>query len=956
MGKYDEAIRLGKLALELNKKIYGENHDAYATSLHNLATFYCNTNNNEESIHLATKALEIRKNLLGENNPDYANTLQTLAMAYSNIGYHNQAIRLNKKATDIYKATFGDQSSEYAMALNNQAVFYSKLGNYSEAIRLSNIALGIQKKIIGENHHNCALSMSNIARYYSEICNYKETITLQAKVVEIYKNVYGDEHPKYADALEYLAYYYYITGNNTEAIKIATKSLEINKKTLGEHSHEYATSLNYLALYESAIGNYNEAIRLGTMALEIHKKNLGENHPDYASSLQNLAGYNYYIGNYDNAIKLGTEAAEIIKKVKGEDNASYALAIHNLAGYYDEIDSTNKAIELGSIALEIQKKVLGENNLDYAISLDNVSMCYASINKYDEALRLGYKALEIRKNVLGEDHTDYSRSLSHISRIEFDAGNYDVAQKLYTQAYKNISDIILNNFAAMTSMERANYWNLFSDFFNYLGIRYALNHPNETINSLAYNGQVLSKGLLLNTELEIQKLIETSGDTTLANLFYKTKNDRTMLDILLQTPKEKREMNADSLQKTIEQEELRLVQSSKEIGDYTKNLSINWTDVQQHLRDNYIAIEFASFKEKGSSDNQIYIALVLKKGMTAPELVKLNFSDTDTVDYTSHSLYIKIWKPLENHLQGVQNVYFSPTGKFHTIGIEYLSDDNGEIFAKKYNVYRLSSTRELALNHTVNQNKKASVFGGIVYDFDETDWQNVSEEEAERAGITFLKGAKKESEEITNILSENSFNVEYGTDKTATEESFKKLSGSGIKILHIATHGFYEPESKENSFADMLSSGDKNSKEDLSLSRSGLFFAGANTALDPEQRQFIPDGVDDGILTAKEISRMDFKGLDLVVMSACQTGLGEVTGEGVFGLQRGFKKAGAQTIIMSLWKVNDKPTKELMTEFYRNLVAGKSKREAFILAQDKIRLKYIDPKMWAGFIMVDGIE
>jgi len=154
----------------------------------------------------------------------------------------------------------------------------------------------------------------------------------------------------------------------------------------------------------------------------------------------------------------------------------------------------------------------------------------------------------------------------------------------------------------------------------------------------------------------------------------------------------------------------------------------------------------------------------------------------------------------------------------------------------------------------------------------------------------------------------------------------------------------------------MLSSGDKNSKEDLSLSRSGLFLAGASSGLDPEQRKYIPDGVDDGILTAKEISRMDFKGLDLVVLSACQTGLGEVTSEGVFGLQRGFKKAGAQTIVMSLWNVSDKPTRELMTEFYRNLVSGKSKREAFILAQDKIRLKYIDPKMWAGFIMIDGIE
>ena len=154
----------------------------------------------------------------------------------------------------------------------------------------------------------------------------------------------------------------------------------------------------------------------------------------------------------------------------------------------------------------------------------------------------------------------------------------------------------------------------------------------------------------------------------------------------------------------------------------------------------------------------------------------------------------------------------------------------------------------------------------------------------------------------------------------------------------------------------LLPSNDRQTQEDRSLSQSGLLFAGANSALDPEKRKDIPEGVDDGILTAKEISRLDFKGLDLVVLSACQTGLGEVTGEGVFGLQRGFKKAGAQTIVMSLWKVDDNATKDLMIEFYKNLVAGKSKREAFIAAQNVVRQKYKDPQKWAAFVMVDGME
>ena len=143
------------------------------------------------------------------------------------------------------------------------------------------------------------------------------------------------------------------------------------------------------------------------------------------------------------------------------------------------------------------------------------------------------------------------------------------------------------------------------------------------------------------------------------------------------------------------------------------------------------------------------------------------------------------------------------------------------------------------------------------------------------------------------------------------------------------------------------------SNEDRALSCSGLLFAGANATLDLSNRSVVPEG-DDGILTAKEISRLDFRGLDLVVLSACQTGLGEITGEGVFGLQRGFKKSGAQTIVMSLWKVNDKATQILMTEFFKNLTAGQSRRAAFAAAQKTLRAQDSTPEHWAAFVMVDG--
>jgi CHAT domain-containing protein len=193
------------------------------------------------------------------------------------------------------------------------------------------------------------------------------------------------------------------------------------------------------------------------------------------------------------------------------------------------------------------------------------------------------------------------------------------------------------------------------------------------------------------------------------------------------------------------------------------------------------------------------------------------------------------------------------------------------------------------------------------------------------------------------------------SDASATEESFKMLSGSGIQILHIGTHGFYESEGDmENAGYKFYTAASQQTDEDKALSCSGLLFAGANSALNPKRVNEIPEGADDGILTAKEISRLDFSGLDLVVLSARQTGLGEVTGEGVFGLQRGFKKAGAQTIVMSLWKVADEPTQLLMIEFFKNLTAGQSKRAAFLAAQQTVRAKYPNPLYWAAFVMVDG--
>lgn len=415
----------------------------------------------------------------------------------------------------------------------------------------------------------------------------------------------------------------------------------------------------------------------------------------------------------------------------------------------------------------------------------------------------------------------------------------------------------------------------------------------------------------------------------------------------------------------------------------------------------------------------MYAALLSKQGMEIPKMIPLfeekrlkNVSKSDF--YVTSVLTDLIWQPLAEELQDVQNIYFAPDGELYNIAIESLPAWDGDgLVSDKRNFYRLTSTRELALAKDKNKISTASVYGGLKYDADEQVLINdnkkypakrdftrssIADSLNLRSGVEELPATKTEAVDIDKKLAQVKITNWLYTDTLGTEASFKALSGQKRNLLHIATHGFYwtEREAQSMDHLGFLSLANDNLPlyvEDKAMTRSGLLFAGANHALKGKP---LPEGVDDGILTAKEISSLDLRGLDMIVLSACQTGLGEVTGDGVFGLQRGFKKAGANTLLMSLWKVDDKATQMLMTQFYTNLMSGKSKFESLREAQRYVReyetevtengldnqtayqkykserndeenvqqpklaarktKPYASPRYWAAFILLDALE
>ena len=1007
--KYSQAIQLGTEALELIEQIFGKESPDYAMSLNDLANYNYSMGHYMDAVRLSTKALDIMKTSNGSNNPEYATILNTLANCYYGLGNYTDAIEFSTEALNIRETTLGMEHPDYALSLNNMADYYASSGNYAESIRLATEALNIRENVFGKNHPEYAMSLNNLAHYYGLIGDYSEAIRLGTEALELIEKLLGNNNQYYAASLSNLSTYNTYLGNYAEAIRLEDKALNIRKQVLGKEHIDYAASLNNLASYNYYLGNCSEAIGLCTEALRIERNVLGESHPDYATTLNNLAEYNASVGNYAEAIRLATEALDIRAKTLGTNHPDFAMSLNNLANYFSDAGYYAEAVKLGTKALNTIEKSYGKDHPNYATSLNNLAFYNYNSGNYSEAMRLGLETLKIRENLLGMQHPDYATCLADLAAYSFKYGSTD-AVGYCVEATEALAGIVRRTFADLTARERNLFWEQYKAWFEGTIHGIAYDMPSDSLAENGYNGALMAKGLLLHSEMELSTLLKESGDEEVANIYNDLKNLRLQINKLYEMPVAERPLDADSLERAAQGLERQLVQRSKVYGDYTANLVIDWEQVRQRLGSGEMAVEFVSFPLR--NDSVMYAAYCLRKDMPSPKMVPLfeerQLTSIDKGLYlSSNALYNLIWKPLEDEMAGVTTVYFAPSGELYNLPVENLPVDGSTYNSDLRSYRRLSSTRQLALRRDGVEVARAAVYGGLKYDTDTVTLANdsrkyrmaepvqwssrvVADSFNLRGGVNELPATKIEAEEIDKALETARIDTKLYTDTIGTEASFKALSGSGVNALHIATHGFYWTEREATQLDGLAFLGTDMPtvvQEDKALTRSGLLLAGANTAL---KGLPLPDGIEDGVLTAKEIAGMDLRLVDLVALSACQTGLGEITGDGVFGLQRGFKKAGANTLLMSLWKVDDTATQLLMTQFYKNLLSGMGKYEALAAAQKYLRelevevkitpgktnyqklkdkrdgkqeevkyktvRKYAHPKYWAAFVLLDGVN
>jgi len=791
-----------------------------------------------------------------------------------------------------------------------------------------------------------------------------------------------------AEGLMYIGIVAYYLGYYSSAILYYERSLKIFEE-LGYKSG-ISSSLNNLGNVASLQGNYVAAQSYFERSLKVWEK-IGDK-SSISECLNNLGNVASEQGNYSAATLYYERSLKILEEL-GEITG-ISTCIQNLGCVALDQGNYSLAILYFNHSLKIFEELGNKSGISSC--LNNLGVAAKNQGNYAAAISCFERSLKICEEI-GEK-ARLASNYPALAKAYIQMNMEEKALPLYLTSQEITISLLKDNFTILSEVEKSLYLDKTKDVFNNIN-EFNLHYGNQ-FDSLAgdcYNNELILKGLLLNSTGSMLNAVYNSQDTALKNTYFRLKQYRDEISALQGVPIEEREKDMESLEKLANDEERKLVKMSSQFNDMQKLYSYRWQDVQLAMKPGEAAVEFLEINhtilrsDTCKNDSITYAALVLKPGDKYPVMVPLCSYDELSALFFSGSIesssellaergmifknqiidfatcYQLIWQPLENYLNGIKTVYFAPAGLLNKVSFAALITPDNNLLLDKLNLISLTSTKVLIEKQQNDPFRMSNIalFGGISYETDNlltnvlSQWHqlptdslnNQMREINTNATIAwkYLPGTLSETENIQKILQKKKHNVALYSGSQATEEVFKSLQFENApEIIHVATHGFSIPlGDKQNAYKIYENSFVQNNNP---LFRTGLLFAGAERTWDKNKPV---EGIEDGILTAYEVSNMNLSNTQLVVLSACETGLGEVKGsEGVYGLQRAFKMAGVQHIIMSLWSVPDKETGIFMEKFYKNLVKLNDVRKAFTKTQHYMRKKY-EPYYWAAFVLVE---
>ncbi len=979
MGQYSKAEPFYIEAKQVIEKLEGKDNADYAASCNNLGRVYRLMGQYEKSEVLLIEAKNLREKIFGKENADYATTCNNLAILYFEVGQYETARPFYVEAKEIREKVLGTEHIDYAASLNNLGILSMVTGKPDEAEPLYLEAKRIREKVLGKEHPFYAASCNNLGALYLETGQYKKAEPLYLEAKQIREKTLGNQHPEYAASCNNLAILYMDIGNYDQAELLYAEALQIGEKVLGIRHPEYAKSCINLALLYRTLGQYDKAERLFVEARKVLREVLGNETIEYAKSCNNLGALYMGMGDYDKAAPLYDEARQIWKKVLGSEHPEYAKSCNNLALIYMNSGAYEQAEPLFLETNQIREKVFGKTHPDYAEGCDNLGVLYAHMGQYSKSLTLHLLAKEIRETSLSKEHTKYIESCINLGNVYWKMGDFAQATKYYTEAFNAQRDQTKRIFAFTTEPEKQSYIKKINELRD-IFLSYSLTAADEYSN-MAYAVSLANRNVILSSSQQIRQSIYNTNDTTLINKYNSWVSTREQLSFWYSKPLVDKKENLKLLEEKANRLEKDLTRSS---GQFRKGQQeITWQKIQQSLTDKEAAIEFAEFQfhtGKRLTDSIYYIALVLRKDRPAPQMVQLfekrqidellkNAASWSAIDslYSSPSVYKLVWQPLEKYLGNISRVYYSSAGLLHKINLASVISDKKTVLSDQYQLVHLNTTASISDQQDIfiAPSDKLLMYGGINFNADSAElkaaakpYQLNDENSIALRGLNVtadrlpdLPYTEEEVDYITKFARQKKYSIKTLKGVEANEESVKALNGKNSpSVLHMATHGKFFADPENVNPGKSLTGGKTFAQSDNPLLRSMLLLAGANNAWSGKS----VSGIQDGVLTAYEISNLYLPNTKLVVLSACETALGDIQGsEGVYGLQRSFKMAEVKNLIMSLWSVPDNTTAEFMQVFYDHLLDKKSVNEAFNLTQKIMRNKYkANPHKWAGIILI----
>jgi CHAT domain-containing protein/Tfp pilus assembly protein PilF len=887
------------------------------------------------------QSLALDKKLKGEESNDYLASLGTLAFLYNEMGLYEKAGEFARETASIYdqKEIITD-SMNYAFFLNNYGSHFMMTGNLSMAEKYFNQSKEINDLLFGEDHPEKATILHNLASMYEEMGEYDKAEKLYHEALPMYKKYYGEQHAFVATDLNSLATLYTTIGNLDKAEKqlLLAKAIyeNIDDTKLG-----YIYVLVNLAEVSLRRGDLNQAESLCETGLSIADTLVARSHDVHISLMRHLAKIQLEKKEYQQALATLLESIQILKNTN-PDHIDLVVC-HRLMGF-----------------------------------------TYQAMHEYDLAEAQHKEALRIAGLHYDKSHKNYINSLNSLAEVLSKQGRKEEAEQCFVESMELFTGNIFQNFDFLSADEKQKYLATFQENigrFNAFALEYYDQDARITGKIFDYN--LFLKGLILTSSKKMKEFglqdTANSGFRERYDEWINTKEYLANIFTLTKSEIEKRGINRDSIESRAITLEKELTRQSAVFAKQHNRKRHTWQEIQSTLKKDEV---FVQIVRVANQDSIKYVALIVSgrkdEGLQMIVLDNGSYLENGQYDqyieniykgyqsldsYDDTATYLNYWAKIEEVVKDKETVYLLPDGVYNKINIGAMLREDKQYVYEKHHLVSLNCVNDFMWHSeaTASANTMAVLIGAPDYSIGQQNNLAMATNNSDGSKPTKLRAkslstltmSAYELRYIDSLLTDLNWQTQLYIAESATEEMIKTVDNPGI--LHISTHGFFNGR---YSIAEK-NPGIRSVVNDFPTSInplfcSGLYLAGAQNCINGESS--LNDISQDGILTAYEVSNLNLDSTKLVVLSACETGLGEIIpGEGVFGLQRAFRFAGAENIIMTLWKVDDGATQLFMRKFYTHWLSGSTKSEAFDKSIRFLRFNtqdYQHPAYWAGFVLL----